>query len=472
MATKLQYYSSLADETAAKVTGSRGNWTGFLETAARLYKYPFDEQLMIYAQRPDATACASLETWNKPMNRWVRRGSKGIALIDNSGTRPYLKYVFDVTDTEAGRQNARKPYLWELKQEHEAPVMESLAKSYGGYADVEGDLGTILYNIAKELANEYYNDNARDIGYSVEGSFLEELDDFNIGMSFREALTVSTAYCLMYRCGLDASDYLADEDFQSIFDFNTLDTVNALGTAVSDLSQQVLREIGIVIRNYERQQAVERSMEHGEPDIQPRGGLSDPRPDIERADGGTGDRQVRPDAEELSEGTPPHPVQFPGSERTAISSPVGDRPDGEPDAGADGGRPAGEEPGPGQDSGSDGLGTAHEQPESTGGGTDSGRTDIQLNDDTPEEIPPAQEQPEPGGISLPEQPEQAVGQETPTYSQVGNTLDQTEQTPPAAPVTPLAETLAGSAISPDAADIVLRDGGNQRNSSCVPLPTL
>ena len=543
MTTKLQYYSNLAESAASKVTGSRRDWTGFLETAARLYKYPFEEQLMIYAQRPDATACATLETWNRPMNRWVRRGSKGIALIDTSGTRPHLKYVFDVSDTEAGRQNARKPFLWEMKPEHEGVIMEALGRSYG---DMEGDLGNILHNIAKELANEYYEDNARDIGYSVENSFLEELDDFNVGVSFKEALTISTAYSLIYRCGLDTAQYFEDEDFQCIFDFNTMDTVNALGTAVSDLSQQVLREIGVTIRNYERQKAAERSMPHGELDIQPRRGLSDPGRDAERTAGESDDRQIRDYEEELSEGTPEDIIQFPGTEGTAISPSAGDRPDGGQEARAVDDGTVIEEPGPGQGRGSDGLDTAHEQPESTGGRTGSDGTDIRLNDDVSAEIPPGQDEPEPGGISLPEQPErelykyysvrrpidigtypranepleivnfddrqpvedgafQAWGyllynqalteaqvqdydlrtapgnpsaaaempqenaresvsqQDVQTYSQVGNMLNREEQTPPV-PVTPLAETLAGSSISPETVDVILRDGGNRNNS--------
>ncbi|MGL6200421.1 MAG: SNF2-related protein [Lachnospiraceae bacterium] len=430
MATKLQLYSSLANSTAENLTKSRSNWTGFLEITAKLYKYPYAEQMMIYAQRPDATACASIETWNKPMNRWVRRGSKGIALIDSSGSRPRLKYVFDVSDTEAGRQNARKPYLWEMQYEHEAPIMETLAKSYG---EMEGNLGDILYNIAQELSKEYYEDNARDIAFSVEGSFLEELDDFNIGASFREALTVSTAYSLMYRCGLDLNRYFEDEDFQCIFDFNTPETVTALGTAVSELSEQVLREIGVVIRNYERQKAVERNVPHGEIDIHSSRGLSDSERDTERTAGGNlttaASEQVRESAEELSSGTPSDPIQQPSSEREVISPSPGDRGNSKPEVGTDYDRATEEEPGTGQSDQSDGLDSAHEQPESTSGGNDSQRTDIRINDEP--EIPPVQNEHGQGGIF--------------GSSQIGENLR---------------DTLLGTGISLEAVDIALRTGGN------------
>jgi hypothetical protein len=181
------------------------DWTGFLATAGRLYKYPFEEQLMIHAQRPDAKAVAPLELWNKPMNRYVRRGSKGIALLDNRGEKPRLKYVFDVVDTQDGWYNPRRPFLWELKPEHENLVMESLQQSYD--IDVDADLGyetstgnamlgnavgDYLYTIAESLSARYYEDNRHDIGYAVEGSFLDDYDELNLSVAFRYALTVST----------------------------------------------------------------------------------------------------------------------------------------------------------------------------------------------------------------------------------------------------------------------------------------
>ena len=481
--TKLQMYSELARRQAEQVTRGRGNWTRFLDTAARLYKYPFAEQLMIYAQRPDATACAPIETWNDPMHRWVRRGSKGIALIDDTGSRPYLKYVFDVSDTEPARENARKPYLWEMREEHSGPVMETLGKVYDG---VEGDLRTALYNIASQLANEYYNDNAHEIGYSAEGSFLEDFDEFNLGVAFRETLTVSVAYSLMSRCGLDTDAYFEDEDFQPIFDFNTPAAVYALGTAASDLSEQVLRDIEITVKKYERQHAVsqtlaaERSAEHERnerTDIQPGGGLSAARPDSLGAAGGidgAGRRassagQVREDAPELSEGASGHIVQFPAAERGIVPPPAGDRPDsGREDGTLDEGA-GGEEPATGQGDRPDGLDGPHERPESPGRGTDTQRTDIQLEENSESEQSPPEQS---GGISLPE------NLEPETYSQVGNMSEQDGGRLPAAPesaikgearpperaIEPLHIALAGSSISVDTVDTVLRDGGNNANS--------
>ncbi len=199
MLAKVEYFSELAERSTAELTKSRENWTNFLNTAAKLYKYPFDEQLMIYAQRPDATACAPIETWNRPMNRFVRRGSKGIVLIDKTSARPKVKYVFDISDTEDGRRNSRRPFQWELRPEHEQPVIDALAESYGVPYN---DIAALLYSIAGKLAAEYYGDNRRDIEYSAEGSFLGNLDDYNIGSSFCEALTMSTATASLHAAAL------------------------------------------------------------------------------------------------------------------------------------------------------------------------------------------------------------------------------------------------------------------------------
>ena len=376
MPTKLQVYSQMADHSAEWVTQGRERWTSFLDTAARLYKYPFPEQLMIFAQRPDARACATLETWNDPMNRWIKRGAKGIALIDTTGDKPRLKYVFDVSDTEDGRRNPRRPYLWELNPEHEAPVMEALARAYD--SDAQGDLGNILYEIAGRLATEYYDDNRRDIEYSAEGSYLEDFDEFNIGVAYRDALTVSLAYTLMSRCGVDPGEYLEDEDFMPVFDFNTPDAVNALGTGVSQLSEQVLREIEVTIKNYERQKAAERSVSHGQLDIPPTRGLSDTQPHIDGAAGRGTVREIRPHAPDVPERSPANIIQFPDTEREAAPAPDRDRPNSEQAAGATYDGADGAEPAPGQGSRSNGVGTAYEQPESTSGRIDIDGADLQL----------------------------------------------------------------------------------------------
>ena len=202
MSNNYLHYAKLADQQTRQVTQSMGDWTGFLRTAGRLYKYPFEEQLMIHAQRPDATASATHDFWNKPMNRYVKGGSKGIALLDNSGGKSKLKYVFDVSDTEDGRNNTRRPFLWELKPEHQAPVIEALKRSYElVIPDNTGDannLGDTLFGLAQSLSARYYEDNQRDIAYAVEDSFLHGLDEFNVSVAFRDALTVSTLCLLAY----------------------------------------------------------------------------------------------------------------------------------------------------------------------------------------------------------------------------------------------------------------------------------
>ena len=264
MANKYQVFADIAEQQTKRITQSMGDWTGFLNSAGRLYKYPFEEQLMIHAQRPNATACASFDFWNKPMNRSIIGGSKGIALLDNTGGKSKLKYVFDVSDTKDGWHNARRPFLWEMKQEHDAPVREALFNSYditdlrgNPLVDRNSDMGDVLYGIAQSLSARYYEDNKRDISYAVEDSFLHGLDEFNVGVAFRDALTTSTAYALMSRCGLDPTEYIDNEDFQAIFDFNSPESVYALGKAVSDVSEEVLRDIERTIKKYERQKAVE-----------------------------------------------------------------------------------------------------------------------------------------------------------------------------------------------------------------------
>ena len=257
MASKLQEYRRMSEEAQRQLTGSLERWQSFLATASRLYKYPYHEQVMIHAQRPDATACAEFDVWNNTMRRYVRRGSKGIALIDTSGDRERLRYVFDVSDTGT-RPNSRSLNLWELREEHIPAVSSMLEKNYGVPAGES--LAVQLEAVASQLAREYWEDNRRDILGILEDSFLEEYDEFNVGVAFRNAAEVSISYSLMLRCGLEPENYFEHEDFMSVFDFNTPETAGALGTAVSGINQQVLREIGATIRNYEREQIAERSM--------------------------------------------------------------------------------------------------------------------------------------------------------------------------------------------------------------------
>ena len=331
MPTKAEMYAQMAEKVAVQLTGSWQEWTGFLTTAARLYKYPFHEQMMIYAQRPDATACAEYDLWNNRMGRYVRRGSKGIALVDDSGDRPRLRYVFDISDT-GRRENSRTPWLWTLEEAHTAPVTAMLENRY----EVTGsDLAEQLTRVAGKLAEEYWTEYQQDIRHIVDGSFLEEYDEIDIGVQFQSAATVSIAYALMSRCGLEPEQYFGHEDFMPIFDFNTPATVRALGTAVSQASQQVLRQIGITIQNYERAQIAERSVTHGEQtDLHPERGLSDSRSEADRA-AAEASGQVRQDAENVPEGASAHPVQPVADDREAVPASRGDRRDGEPAAGAD-----------------------------------------------------------------------------------------------------------------------------------------
>ena len=376
MPTKAEMYAQMAEKVAVQLTGSWQEWTGFLTTAARLYKYPFHEQMMIYAQRPDATACAEYDLWNNRMGRYVRRGSKGIALVDDSGDRPRLRYVFDISDT-GRRENSRTPWLWTLEEAHTAPVTAMLENRY----EVTGsDLAEQLTRVAGKLAEEYWTEYQQDIRHIVDGSFLEEYDEIDIGVQFQSAATVSIAYALMSRCGLEPERHFDYEDFMPIFDFNTPATVRALGTAVSQASQQVLRQIGITIQNYERAQIAERSVTHGEQtDLHPERGLSDSRSEADRA-AAEAPGQVRQDAENVPEGASAHPVQPVADDREAVPAPSGDRRDREHPSGADD-VPAGERRG--RDGGTesqrpDGLGGPDEHLQGPGGGNSAGGTYQQL----------------------------------------------------------------------------------------------
>ena len=376
MPTKAEQYAQMADQVARQLTGSWQEWAGFLTTAARLYKYPFHEQLMIYAQRPDATACAEYDLWNNRMGRYVRRGSKGIALVDDSGDRPRLRYVFDISDTGT-REHSRTPWLWTMNEEHTAPVMAMLEGNYGVGGE---ELPQQLADVAAGLAEEYWTDHRQDILYIVDGSFLEEYDEYNIEVQFKSAAAVSITYALMSRCGLEPEQYFSHEDFMAIFDFNTPATVGALGTAVSQINQQVLRQIGVTIQNYERAKSAERSATHGEqPDLHEERRLPDPRPEAVRTAGET-PGQVRQDEESVSERTPAHPVQSAADDREAVPAPSGDRRDREHPSGADD-VPAGERRG--RDGGAesqrpDGLGGPDEHLQGPGGGDPAGGTYQQL----------------------------------------------------------------------------------------------
>ena len=376
MPTKAERYAQMADKVATQLTGSWQEWAGFLTTASRLYKYPFHEQLMIYAQRPDATACAEYDLWNEKMGRYVRRGSKGIALVDDSGDRPRLRYVFDISDTGT-REHSRTPWLWQLEERHLDSVQAMLERTY----DVSGDdLAGQLTEVAGKLAEEYWTEHQQDFFYIVDGSFLEEYDEYNIGVQFKAAATVSITYALMSRCGLEPERYFDHEDFMAIFDFNTPSTIGALGTAVSQINQQVLRQIGVTVRNAEREANQERSKQDEQShDLYPERRLSDSRPEAEPAAGET-PGQVRKDEESLPERTPSHPLQPDVAEREAVPAPSGNRRDRPEQTGADD-APAGE--GSGSHRGTESqrsheVGGADEHLQSPGRGDPDGRAYQQL----------------------------------------------------------------------------------------------
>ena len=381
MPSKLQMYEQMADRTAKQVTGSFGEWTAFLETMGRLYKYPFHEQLMIFAQKPNATACADYDLWNKRMGRYVRRGSKGIALIDTSSDNPRLKYVFDVSDT-GGRENSRRLNLWEYKDEHQDAVTASLENRFG----VSGGKGLAdqLEQIASKLVTEYWNDNSRDILGILEDSFLEEYDDYNVEVAFRNAATVSTTYALMSRCGLNPGDYFEHEDFLSVFDFNTRDTIAVLGSAVSNSSEQILRQIAVTVKNYEREASLLSQAERTQNDGKQSGlhaerGLLDSQSDLER-DRTEASGQVRTHEETVSAGAPAGAVEQHDTVGDPVPPSEGDRRDGEPQTGTD---DAGTDETEWRDRGAeserpDDVDGTHEQPQKPGRGNHPHRTDSRI----------------------------------------------------------------------------------------------
>ena len=379
MPNKLQAYAELAERTARQITGSHLAWTAFLTTAARLYKYPYNEQLMIYMQRPEATACAEYDFWNEKMGRYVRRGSTGIALIDATGYKPRLKYVFDVSDT-GGKENARRVNLWELKDAHTDSVSAMLERNYG--VSGKNGLAEQFESVASQLAAEYWRDHSRDILGIVADSYLEEYDDYNIEVAFKNAAAVSITYSLMSRCGMQPEDHFEHEDFFSIFDFNTPRTVAALGTAVSEINEQVLRQIEVTIRNYEREHSAERTAEHGEqPDLHDERRLPDSRPEDRGA--GAAPRQVRADAPEVPEGASAHPLEPDDSGGNPVPAPAGDRAGGAEPLRADdaeaggGGRSDGEPESPRPNE----MGGPDEHLQGAGGGSDSRGADLRITED-------------------------------------------------------------------------------------------
>ena len=376
MPSKTEEYLALAQRTANGLTRYWKSWTDYLTTASRLYKYPFADQLMIYAQRPDATACADFDIWNNRMNRYVRRGSKGIALLDESSGFPRLHYVFDVSDTGV-RRNSRDPEVWQLNDDLFQPVSEMLAQEYGIHHE---RLSQQIADIAGKLAESYWDNNSTDILAIVDGSFLMDYDDAGQELQFKSAAAISIMYTILERCGFEPEGYFDRDDFQAIYDFSTPDAVYALGTAVSDCSRDVLRNIERTVKTTIRRRNVERSQheyEEQERDLLDHRGLPAPEPDPQPAEDPVG--QVRQDAPDVPDEPSPGAVQHDAPEREPVPAPDGSGADSrEPDA-ADHGAASETDPGPGQGEPANGMGAAHEQPESAGRGTGADGADLQLS---------------------------------------------------------------------------------------------
>ena len=376
MPNKTQECLNLAQQTAKELTRYWENWTDYLTTASRLYKYSFADQLMIYAQRPDATACASFDIWSNRMNRYVRRGSKGIALLDQSSSVPRLHYVFDVSDTGA-RRNSRDPEVWQLGPDLVQPVSEMLNKTYG----ISGErVSQQLADVAGKLVADYWDNNSGDILAIVDGSLLMDYDEAGVEMQFKSAAAISVTYTLLERCGFEPTGWFDKDDFQAIYNFSTPDAVYTLGAAVSDMSREVLRNIERTVKTTIRRCNIERSQyeyEQQERDLLDRRGLPATKPDPEPAPEAAG--QVRQTAPDVPDEPSPGTVQHDAPEREPVPAPDGGGADGrEPDA-ADHGTALETDPSPGQGETADGVGTAHEQSESTGRGTGAERTDLQLS---------------------------------------------------------------------------------------------
>lgn len=393
MAAKLQLITELSERTAISITKKPDSWTGFLRTAAWNYKYPFQDQLLIYAQRPDATACATIELWNQKLGRWVNKGAKGIALIDDSGSRLILRHVFDLSDT-----NSRYDcpvLLWTMQPQYEEAVVETLENTFGELEEKQ-DMAAAIFSAVRNAVEDNFPDYLSDLMGCLENSFLEELDELNVEVNFREALKSSISYMVLVRCGCNADELLNSEDFLNVFSFNTLDTVSRLGAAVSDISEMLLRDIEATVKEMQREeknsnrtfaktqekeqnenriQRNERMDEHGADLLNPER-LSDPRPDA--SGGGNAYREIWDAAQDLSEEPPKGNVRQPDAVRQAEQPSFGHRPDSEGAHRADDIEADSEQPSPRQDNRTDGLDRTHEQPEALSGGSGTDRAGIQI----------------------------------------------------------------------------------------------
>ena len=461
---RLQEIRGLAEYTAKDVSSSTKDWMKYLDTAAKLYRYPFSDTLLIHAQRPDATACVSLEAWNQRMGRWVNRGAKGIALIDDTGPRRQLRYVFDVSDTHMVK-GGRTPNLWQLQKEQEEAVLDHLADAYGLEGGDTESLSNALMAVASYMAEENLEEAMEGLQYEIEDSFLYGLDEDSIRVMFRELYSNSAFYILSRRCGIDPMEYLEEEHFFGITDFNRLSVLSFLGNAVSQLVEPILMDIGKTIRKIQmeeqektvadqnyigynefntliRKSKSKGEIEHGT-DLSQKGRLSVSEPDNQRGD--SGNREIRDASEDISEGTSEELVSEYDADRETGESSGTDREGSAGENGSTDERAAGTLSGSGEGERSDGMDSPYEQPDSDGGGEHLDGIGIQLSEETTEQDLSEAEEIEASAFSLPA---------LPTAKEQIREIEER-----------MAALYAGEiSISPDVVDEVLRVGGNREGS--------
>ncbi|MCI6552995.1 MAG: helicase SNF2, partial [Lachnospiraceae bacterium] len=471
---KYEIISALSDTVSKKVIRNEESWRQYLNTASRLYKYPFRDQLLIYGQRPDATACASLETWNEKMNCWVNRGAKGIALIDTDSEHPRLKYVFDVSDVHKAKRIGRDPYLWELREEHKTPVLAQLEKTYGA-TDPQMPFEQRMIEIADRIAQDYYEELLPEVTYAKEGSSLDDLDEWNLGIRLRETLASSISFTLLSRCGADMDLWKDEMDFGYIHEFNNTKVLAVMGNAITEICKPMLIEIGRTIRAYERQllrnktrekaavEPMKRADNHtemegiaNETDIREEWGLSDSEPHTEPGTG-SGTDKVWANEEKLPEGTKERDLSGNDTDRRAeralsddtgagrAENGVSDRAD-EDKRGSD--RTA-------QSGKSDALASEDEQYQAFSGGDRTDGTDLQLNKE--------EKKPDSGtlsGFSLSSEEQEG------TYQQLSLFPSFEEQvgTVAAAEANVKYTMPAAFSLPQEQIDSILRSGGGRNNS--------
>ena len=434
--SKLQDIRDLAQEHAVSVSGSPRDWMDYMDTASRLYRYSFSDQLLIHAQHPEATACASLELWNEKMFRWVNRGARGIALLDETGQHTRLRYVFDISDTHmvAG---GRSPYLWQMQEHQREEILTHLAEVYALEEKDTATLQDALMAVAREMVSDNLEEYLDGLEYAVEGTYLEDLDEVTIRSDFRQLATDSVYYLLSRRCGLDPMELLEEEDFMHITDYNRLSVLTFLGNTASQLSESILIDIGKTVHKISLEEArkeVENSNERNynnfttlmretknrdaetkkEENIENEGGTDYgtdissqgrlPVSESDRRRGRSDDREIRDAAEDISEGTQEQPLSEPVPDREAEQPSGTDRESGTGENGQPDGEITGEESGTGQGSRSDGMDSTHERTDGNSGREHLDGIGIQLVEDTREDGLSKAEEEIASALSLPEYP--------------------------------------------------------------------